>query len=1387
MSKKVDNRAVEMSFDNKQFEKGIKESVNSLDNLKKALKLDSAAKSFDAIDKSAKNVSFAAMEKGINAIADRFSVMGIVGMTVIQNLTSAAMQAAANIARALTSAITSGGKARSQNIAQAKFQIEGLGYAWKDVEEDINYGVKDTAYGLDVAAKAAGQLLASNVATGDSMKTALRAISGVAAMTGASYDDIADVFLTVAGNGRLMGSELTRLSYRGINAAAVLAKAFNTTEEEVRDMTSKGKISFAEFAKAMDDAYGAHAKEANKTFSGALSNMKAALSRIGAKFYTPAFEVLRNVINALIPVIDAASASLNPFFSLLTATMRQLSWFAIDVIGKINLDKPIRNITFVLSALIKGFKNVVSTLTPVFKAIGEAFAEIFPPITTNNVLDFAAAILTMSQNFKIGEAAVEDIKRTFKGLFALVSIGAKVVGALLKVIGGIASALAPFARALLSITARIGDFLVELDSAANKLDVLKQVFDKVSSVFKTISSAIGQAIQFVVSNLDKFGVALGAVGSGMILYKIYSAIKNFIDGLKGIGKEGIVGRVKETLSGLKDTLSDFQQSIKVGQLVAIAASVGILAMALAKLSEIDPEKLMTGLTAMAGLFAELVGSFAAFSFILDKKNVSGIFSLSIALIAIASAVAILTKSVEKLGGMDFESLAKGLGGAVALCVALAAVMKIGNFNKVGIRQAIGILAFAEALVILSKAVSELGSLSLESLAKGLGSVVILMGAILGFFKLFEKVDNKGLVKVAVSMFIIGKALEVLSSVISTLGSLSMESIGKGLLGIAGALMILIVAMGLMPNNMTGSAAAILVLSIAVKAMSGALQTFGEMSFEQIGKSLFMLAGAFTIFAMAMAGMRTALPGAAAMLVISAALAVLTPSLLILGSMSLESIGQSLIAIAGAFAVFGIAAAILGPMIPTMLGLAGSIALLGVGLAGIGAGVLLFSAGIAALAASGAAGIQAITFFIESLLGLIPVLAKGIGEGIIAIIDVIASSADSIISLVTTLLQSILTALTTVIPQLIDVIVLFISELLTAVQELVPQLIETGMLILTSFLQGIRDNIFQIVVLAGEIVVNFLNGLATQLPAIIQAGFNLMISFLNGLADGIRNNMGLVMSAVGNVLTAIVESAWSFLTSTIGGFLSKGGDIINGVIDGIRNGLAGIKDGFSSVIQAGVDTVKGFVDSFFSAAGDLIGGIVDGIKGGISRVGEAIGSVAESAVGVFKGLLGIASPSKVFKRFGRFVVEGFVVGIDKFAHKVGPAVSGFVNKTESAAKTAIAALASVFDEDVEFDDPTIKPVIDMTDIDKGIKSLDSKFANVKSTFGLGGAIDNLTIIANNTRKNQEAATAPVESSKTVVNNYEFNQTNNSPKPLSRAEIYRQTKNQISRFKEATATS
>ena len=163
MSNTIDNRVVQMEFDNKQFENGAKTTMTTLEKLKQSLNFNSSVNSLSKLESAARTFTLNGVTNSIDVVCDSFSAMGVVGATVIQNLTNSAMAMARKITGLLTTPLIEGGKNRALNIEQAKFQLEGLGVAWETIKDDINYGVKDTAYGLDAAAKVASQLVASNI------------------------------------------------------------------------------------------------------------------------------------------------------------------------------------------------------------------------------------------------------------------------------------------------------------------------------------------------------------------------------------------------------------------------------------------------------------------------------------------------------------------------------------------------------------------------------------------------------------------------------------------------------------------------------------------------------------------------------------------------------------------------------------------------------------------------------------------------------------------------------------------------------------------------------------------------------------------------------------------------------------------------------------------------------------------------------------------------------------------------------------------------------------------------------------------------------------------------------------------------------------------------
>ena len=337
MSREVDDRVVSMSFDNKKFEANVKESMSTIDKLKEKLNFDNVKDSFSHVERGFQKFDVSPVTKGIDKVKVSFSSLQVVGATVISELTKKIMGIGTTFTdtfKSVIGQIKSGGMSRALNYEAGKFQMESLGVKWDKIKDDIQYAVLGTPFGGDEATRVAAQLATTGIKVGDEMKAALRGISGAAAMTNSSFSEMGDVFADVAGQGKVTGDTLMRMATRGMNAAAVLGKAMGKSETEIREMTRKGEIDFKTFAKVMDDNFGKHATEANKTYSGALANMKSALSRLGQNIAEPNLNNLRDIFNAVHDQVDNLSDALKNagIFDTINKLLKNLSKIGVKLI-----------------------------------------------------------------------------------------------------------------------------------------------------------------------------------------------------------------------------------------------------------------------------------------------------------------------------------------------------------------------------------------------------------------------------------------------------------------------------------------------------------------------------------------------------------------------------------------------------------------------------------------------------------------------------------------------------------------------------------------------------------------------------------------------------------------------------------------------------------------------------------------------------------------------------------------------------------------------------------------------------------------------------------------------------------------------------------------------
>lgn len=864
----------------------------------------------------------------------------------------------------------------------------------------------------------------------------------------------------------------------------------------------------------------------------------------------------------------------------------------------------------------------------VVKQVARVFFELFGAVGdgSGGFLDITASVgdflVKLHEAIKNGEG----LTQFFDGIAAVVKVPIKLLGKLGEILGNLFSNLEfgelDGLEGKFAPISSIGDLVSRAWSAA--LDILDNVAGVVSSLGSKMSEFFnggGFDLGGIFENIN-WDTVLSMVNTGLFAALVL-IVKRFVS--QGDDLVEVVSSWKETLTApfdqMTDTLGAMQNTLRATTLLQIAIAIGILAASVLALSKVDAEGLTRALTALTVMFVQLTAAMAVFQKI-DIASGMG------QLILIAIALRILTSSVAALAELEWEELARGLTGTTVLLGALIATAQLMPDGKKMISSSIGLVIMAGAIKILASAVKDLSGLGWEEMAKGLVGVGALLGALTLFTK-FSNADKGGLlqgaglillavgIKIlasamkdfagfsweeigrglaamggglalmaaalmlippssilsAAAVLVVAASLGMLADALQQMGSMGWEEIGKGLVVLGGSLLLIAAAMNAMTTALFG-AAALLVVAHALGVLTPVLQSMAGMSWTEIAKGLIVLAGALLIIAVSMNAMTTAIFGAAALIVVAGALAILAPVLLAFGGMSWGEIVKGLVMLAGALAVIGIAAALLTPVIPSMLGLGIAIGLLGAAMALAGLGVLAFSIGLAGIAAAGAGAVIAITAIVTAILGLLPTIIRGLGEAIVVLAQVIAKAQPAITQAIVAILMAIINSVIRLTPKIGQMFMTLLTTILNILQRAIPQLVRAGMNIIVGILNGIAANIGRVVTAATNVIVNFLNGISKNLPRIIDSGVKLIIAFVNGLAKAIRSNQAAMNDAGRNLASAIVEGMTSGIRGGISAVTTAAKNLAKSALSAAKNFL-GINSPSKEFQKLGVWSAEGY--------------------------------------------------------------------------------------------------------------------------------------------------------------------------------------------------------------------
>lgn len=232
-----------------------------------------------------------------------------IGLAIKGGIGVAAVGATAAVGTLVAS--LSKGFTRLKNIDNAKFKLEALGNSAADVKkimDNANKAVKGTAFGLDAAATTASTAVAAGVAPGTDLTAYLTNVADAAAIAGTSMEEMGSVFNKVQTNGKAMTDDLNMLADRGLPIFTWLQKQYGVTGDALKSMVEDGKVSSADFNRAISENIGGAAQKMGQSFEGAMQNLDAALGRLGASLLGIPFNEASGGIGSITAALDKLNA-----------------------------------------------------------------------------------------------------------------------------------------------------------------------------------------------------------------------------------------------------------------------------------------------------------------------------------------------------------------------------------------------------------------------------------------------------------------------------------------------------------------------------------------------------------------------------------------------------------------------------------------------------------------------------------------------------------------------------------------------------------------------------------------------------------------------------------------------------------------------------------------------------------------------------------------------------------------------------------------------------------------------------------------------------------------------------------------------------------------------
>ena len=946
MSTTVDERVVEMRFDNKQFEQNIQTSLSSLDKLKKSLNLEGAAKGLETVNDAANKCSgnMSPLSNAVETVRVRFSALEVMAITALQNITNSALAAGKNLVSAFTiDPIKTGFEEYETQINAVQTILANTSSKGTTLDQvnnaldELNHYADMTIYNFTEMTRNIGTFTAAGVDL-DTSVAAIKGIANLAAVSGSNSQQASTAMYQLsqalaAGTVKLqdwnsvvnagMGGQVFQ------DALKETAKVHGIAIDEMikdegsfRETLSKGWLTSDILTETLAKFTGDLNEDQLRTMGYTDDQIKSIMemgktandAATKVKTFTQLFDTLK----------EAAQSGWTQSWEIIVGDFEEAKELLTEVSDTfsavINASADARNKMLQdwkdlggRTMMIEAVKNVFEGLVSVAKPVREAFNEIFPPMTGKQLAEITERIRDLTAKFKMGEESSKNLKNTFKGVFAVLDIVGQAFKAVAGGVGELIGLFLPAGNGVLSLTGSFGEYLVKLDETVKKTDIFGKAVSTVVDIVKTVITFVKTAGEKV----KEFGKAAGEKFDfpGFVLF--HSFLERVHDRMAQIGDGA--GKMKSGVIVAFEMMGEALEKCKFLKVMeALWTAVKVIAGGIAD-----------AVGTMMGTLAEKLGN-ADFSGVLDVLN-------SIAVGGIALSVSKFLKSVtEPLEGLNgvLEGVTGILDGVRGCFEAYQTNLKAGTLLKIG-----------AAIALLAGSIVAISLIDSDKLSASLGAITVLFANLLGAMAIFNKIssDTGKVSKACTAMIAMSVAVSILAGALKKVSDLDWGELARGLVGIAGLTTIVVAsskAMASSQKQVMKGATSLIIFGAAIKILASACEDLSKLQWDELGRGL---TGVGVLFAEIAVFLRVAkfngkmISTATGIVILSAAMKVLASACKDFGQMEWSEIGKGLAGIGGLLAELAV--------FTNLAGNAKHVMSTGVALIAIGAAMKIFASAV----------------------------------------------------------------------------------------------------------------------------------------------------------------------------------------------------------------------------------------------------------------------------------------------------------------------------------------------------------------------------------------------------------------------------------------------------------